>query len=77
MTIKEWNNLEPRKRRQIVNTFFWNMSSEFRADMAKEFHHNFNWKGEPNNYQEGMWYKMLLQHLKLTPRGLVKLTIIL
>lgn len=75
MTIKEWNNLEPRKRRQLINMFFWNMSPEFKKDMAEEYHHNFNWQGEANNHQEGRWYKLFLSHLKLTPEGSVKMTV--
>ncbi len=75
MTIKDWNNLPGGKRRQIVNIFYWNMSDEFRSDIAKEFHHNFNWKGEKGTYQDGNWYEIMLRHCKIDKNGRIKITI--
>ena len=77
MTLKEWNSLSHNKRRQIVNTYYHNMSEDFRADMAREFHHNFNWDGENGNHQTGDWYKLMLSACKLDKNGRVRLTVIL
>ena len=75
MTLKEWNSLPHNKRRQIVNTYYHNMSEDFRADMAKEFHHNFDWDGEPDNHQTGGWYKWMLKSCKFDKNGRIKITI--
>ena len=75
MTIKEWNNLPHSKRRQIVRIFYWNMNEDFKNDMAGQFHHNFNWEGEPNNNQTGDWYKLMLKCCTITKEGTVKITI--
>lgn len=53
------------------------MSEDFRADMAREFRHNFNWDGENGNHQTGDWYKWMLSACKLDKNGRVRLTVIL
>jgi len=77
MTLKDWNNLSIWKRRSIVNVFFWNMSEEFKRDIAQEFHHNFNWPGEEGTNQEGRWYEIMLKNCKMDKNGRVKITIII
>lgn len=63
MTLKERDNLPSSKRRQLVNTFYNNMSDELKETIAQEFHHNFAWRGK--GYQDGYWYELLLKHCKL------------
>jgi len=75
LSIKQWNKLTYGKRWEIVGAFFHYMSKEFRRDMIKPFHHNFDWEGEPNNYQEGAWYKLMLSSLYKQKDGKIKVVI--
>lgn len=75
MTLKDWNALPHSKKRRIVNAVFWNMSEEFRNDIAEEFHHNFDWAKEDGTYQEGRWYKLMLSLCHKQKDGSIKVTI--
>lgn len=77
MTLKDWNNLPQRKREQIVNVFYWQMSNGFKSDIAKEFHHNFNWEGIDGTYREGKWYEFMLKHCKIDKNGRIKIIIVI
>ena len=75
ITLKDWNKLSESKRHKIASAFYWNMSSEFIDGIAKEFHHNFNWKGEEGSYQEGHWYKLMLSNCTIMSNGQIKVTV--
>lgn len=55
LSLKIFNSLSQRERKQIARIVFFNMTEEFINRMALPFHHNFD-------YDEGHWYKMMLNH---------------
>lgn len=75
MTLKDWNNLPQRKREQIVNVFYWQMSNIFKSDIAKEFHHSFNWKSDEGVHHEGKLYEAMLNCCKIDRSGKIKIII--
>lgn len=77
ITIKQWNELSSKLRKRIVKIIFYSFSSEFQDDLSKEYHHNFDWKGDKNSSIDGQWMKILLKHLSKDKYGGIKVTITL
>lgn len=58
ITLKVWNSLSQRKRKEISRIVFNHMGSDFVEEMSQPFRHNFEYEG-------GHWYKLLLDHCTL------------
>lgn len=59
ITLKVWNSLSQRKRREIAKIVYEHMSPEFIEDISDPFHHNFDYEG-------GHWYKLMLSQCTLS-----------
>ena len=55
LSLKIFNELPYRKRKDIARLVFGHMSNDFVEEMAKPYHHNFDKDG-------GHWYKLMLDH---------------
>lgn len=74
ITKKFWNSLSPAKRKGIVDVVFFNMSEDFRKELSKEFHHNFDYKSKGEEL-DGEWYKILFSRCTLQKDGIIKITL--
>ena len=46
ITLKKWNSLSAKKRRDIANIVFGDTPSYYREAAAKEFHHDFSYQAK-------------------------------
>lgn len=74
ITKKTWNSLSEGRRKRIVDFAFYNMGEEFRNEISKEFHHNFNYKSKGSEL-DGHWYQLLFSRCTLLKDGRIKATL--
>ena len=60
ITLKKWNSLSAKKRRDIADIVFGN-TPYYREAAAKEFHHDFSYQAKDETEIGGRMMKLMLE----------------
>lgn len=75
ITLKKWNSLSAKKRRDIADIVFGDTPSYYREAASKEFHHDFSYQAKDETEIGGRMMKLMLECCYEAKNGFIKVVV--
>ena len=75
ITLKKWNSLSAKKRRDIASLVFNDTPADYQEAAAQEFHHDFSYQAKEDGEIGGRMMKAMLECCYEMKDGLIKVVL--